>query len=122
MSLLDLRALRLRFRANYVGLGTNLIPKKLGLIPHLISKQLALSPCHFRPAVRGKQIVRREFLTASHHSRDRQSLLSARSYPAQCRTGMFGNPMQRDKTSMLIFAVQSQRQYSEGNPVSSLIR
>src|SRR5437899_9253813 len=51
MNLLDLRALRLRFRANYVGLGTNLIPKKLGLITHLISKQLALSPRHFRPAV-----------------------------------------------------------------------
>src|SRR6266446_4662608 len=122
MSLLDLRALRLRFRANYVGLGTNLIPKKLGLIPHLISKQFALSPRHFRPAVGGKQVVRREFLTAPHHSRDCQSLLSVCRHPAQCRSSEFGNPMQRHKASMPVFAVERKRKYSQGNPVSGFVR
>jgi hypothetical protein len=35
---------------------------------------------------------------------------------------MFGNPMQRHKTSMLVFAVQRQREYSKSDPVSGFIR
>jgi len=35
---------------------------------------------------------------------------------------MFGNPMQRHKTSMPVFAVQRQRKYSESDPVSGFIR
>jgi hypothetical protein len=53
-NLLDLRAVRFGLRANYVGLGLNLfsksVPKKLSLVPSLISKQFALSPRHFASA------------------------------------------------------------------------
>src|ERR1700687_963017 len=36
--------------------------------------------------------------------------------------GAFGNPMQRCKLSMLVFAVQPQRQYSKCDPVNGIVR
>src|ERR1019366_9883191 len=36
--------------------------------------------------------------------------------------GAFGNPMQRCKLSMLVFAVQPQRQYSKCDPVDGIVR
>src|ERR1700681_1307439 len=46
-NLLDLRALRFRLRTNYVGSVENSVPKELSLVPRLISKPSALSPCRF---------------------------------------------------------------------------
>jgi hypothetical protein len=121
-NLLDLSALHFGLGANYVGSLENSVPKKLGLVPRLISNQLVLSLRHFRSASGRGQTVHRESLAARQDSRDRQSLLRACRHPAQCGTGMLGNPVQRHKTSMLIFAIQPKREYSEGDPVSSFIR
>jgi hypothetical protein len=119
--MLDLRALHFGLRANNVGLGLNSVLKKLGLIPRLISKQFALSPRHFGFVSGHRGIVHPGSLASRKDSRDRQSLLCTRSHPAQRRISAFGNPMQPHKTSMSVFAVQRQCEYSESDPVSGFI-
>jgi hypothetical protein len=120
LNLLDLRTPHFGLRANGIGLGTNLaanlfpdrVPQKLGLISCLLAKQLTLSPRHLGHVRLRDQIVNRDALATLLRSRERQSLLGTRRNPAQCGIGTLDNPMQSHKTSMLIFAVQPQHQYS----------
>jgi hypothetical protein len=134
----DLRAAYFGLGANRIHLRTNLIAnpvpnpilnavanpvlKELNLFSRLLLKHFALNPRHLG-RIRGRhQTVHRSTVPGRQKSRSRQRLLGARRHPAQRQTGVFSNPMQRHKTSMLIFATQAQRQRSNSDPISGLIR
>jgi hypothetical protein len=101
---------------------SNFVCKKLGLILSLFAKHRGPAPRHFGGIRRGEQVVHRGPITTHQKFRDRQSLFRPHGNLAQRGIGAVGDPMQRHKTPILIFTVQSQSQHSENDPICGFVR
>src|ERR1700723_926123 len=119
---LHLRAAHFGLRPNNLGLRSNLIPHDFRLIADLLAQQITLEPRVRESSGRCRSSFRHNVGSSRHADCARQPSFGARGYPAQREIGAFNSLMQRHKIPVPVFATQSQRQYSQRDPVSDFVR